>query len=86
MNTIYISDGARTAITGVRHKAPKPGTVEQSLLKRILKGYDTDARGVVDPNDSVSVNVSFLLLRIQGLVRELNQFFLGMKACLIFMA
>ena len=49
-------------------KQPKAGAVEQRLLRRLLRDYDTDARGVVDPASTVTVTISLLLLRIQALV------------------
>ena len=46
----------------------KAGVVEQRLLRRLLRDYDTDARGVSDPQNTVTVSISLLLLRIQALV------------------
>jgi len=43
------------------------GSTEHRLLQTILRNYDTDARGV-DTNDTVTVSIQLLLLRIQGLV------------------
>ena len=44
---------------------------EQRLLRRLLRDYDTDARGVLDPSHTVTVTIDLLLLRIQSLVRQM---------------
>ncbi len=41
---------------------------EQKLLSYLFREYDTDARGVDDIHDTVTVKIELLLLRIQGLV------------------
>ena len=46
-----------------------PGAGEQALLRHLFMDYDTDARGVTDPNTPVTVTLALLLLRIQALVR-----------------
>ena len=51
-------------------RQPQPGVVEQRLLRRLLRDYDTDARGVSNPQDTVTVTITLLLLRIQALVRQ----------------
>lgn len=45
------------------------GWAEQDVLAHLLYNYDTDARGVISSNDTVTVAIQLLLLRIQGLVR-----------------
>jgi hypothetical protein len=47
------------------------GSTEHRLLQTILRNYDTDARGV-DTNDTVTVSIQLLLLRIQGLVSSVT--------------
>jgi hypothetical protein len=43
---------------------------EQRLIQHLLRGYDTDARGVNgNANETIRVEIQLLLLRIQGLVR-----------------
>ena len=51
----------------------RPGMAaeERLLLHLFNNGYDPDARGVVNPNYTVNVEVNFLLLRIQRLVSEI---------------
>jgi hypothetical protein len=44
------------------------GATEQRLIGELLEDYDTDARGVLDPNTTVTVELQLLLLRIQSLV------------------
>ena len=43
-------------------------SAEEDLLKDLLEDYDKDARGVGNSNHTVYVTITFLLLRIQGLV------------------
>ena len=53
-----------------RHKRPNenPSSAEERLLVHLFRDYDTDARGVTEANETVTVIIQFLLLRIQGLV------------------
>ena len=39
------------------------------MLRHLLSEYDTDARGVIGVNETITVQIQLLLLRIQGLVR-----------------
>ena len=45
---------------------------EEKLLLHLFSYYDTDARGVTEANETVTVTIQFLLLRIQGLVSSAN--------------
>ncbi len=65
--SFYIYSDARSSSRG-RSRYVDAGASEQRLLNHLLKNYDTDARGVVDPNSTVTVSIAFLLLRIQSLV------------------
>ncbi|ELT89403.1 hypothetical protein CAPTEDRAFT_123138, partial [Capitella teleta] len=41
---------------------------EEQLIMDLFKGYDTDARAVINTNNTVKVEIEFVLLRIQKLV------------------
>lgn len=43
-------------------------TSEEELIEYLLESYDTDARGVSQVDEPVTVTIQLLLLRIQGLV------------------
>ena len=43
-------------------------TAEEQLMMDLFRGYDTDARAVIDTTTTVTVQVQFLLLRVQRLV------------------
>ncbi len=43
-------------------------TAEEQLITDLFRGYDTDARAVINTQSTVTVTVQFLLLRIQRLV------------------
>jgi GTP cyclohydrolase I len=43
-------------------------TAEEQLIMDLFRGYDTDARAVVNTNNTVKVEIEFVLLRIQKLV------------------
>ena len=47
-------------------------TAEEQLIMDLFRGYDTDARAVVNTTSTVTVSIQFLLLRIQRLVRTLS--------------
>ncbi len=51
-----------------RNRILNTGSEEERLLYNLFRAYDTDARGVLDANETVTVTIEFLLLRIQGLV------------------
>ena len=57
-------------------------TPEEELIEFLLRSYDTDARGVADVEDTVTVTVQLLLLRIQGLVGALNDSLMAIKGIL----
>lgn len=42
--------------------------MEQKLIRHLLSHYDTDARGVINVNSTIRVEIELLLLRIQALV------------------
>ena len=43
-------------------------TTEERLMTELLRNYDVDSRGVVNVSRTVTVNIQFLLLRVQRLV------------------
>jgi len=72
-NAIEMYDGkdSKAAATAAAAAAAvrQPGRTEERLLRHLLGGeFDVDARGVDQPNTTVTVRIQFLLLRIQGLV------------------
>ncbi len=51
-------------------------TAEEQLIVDLLRGYDTDARAVINTKSTVTVSIQFLLLRIQRLVSLAASFFI----------
>jgi len=43
-------------------------TTEERLITELFRDYDVDARGVVNASRTVTVEIQFLLLRVQRLV------------------
>jgi hypothetical protein len=55
-----------------RHQNGSSHSTEQRLIQHLLRGYDTDARGVSSAvNETLRVEIQLLLMRIQGLVNAL---------------
>ena len=43
-------------------------TAEERLISTLFRGYDTDSRGVINVSSTVTVEIQFMLMRIQRLV------------------
>ncbi len=56
-------------LAGMKKYRRRRLTAEEQLIMDLFRGYDTDARAVVNTQSTVTVNVNFMLLRIQRLVR-----------------
>lgn len=67
---VIVSGGKPDGVTLASHRA---GATEQRLIRRLLRDYDVDARGVRKLNSTVTVTIQLLLLRIQGLVSNGRQ-------------
>lgn len=52
----------------IRDNSSSSSTMEQKLIRHLLSHYDTDARGVINVNSTIRVEIELLLLRIQALV------------------
>lgn len=68
---VVVSGAKPDGVTLASHRA---GATEQRLIRRLLRDYDVDARGVRKLNSTVTVEIQLLLLRIQGLVSNVNLF------------
>ena len=55
-------------VAGMRKYRRRRLTAEEQLILDLFRGYDTDARAVINTQSTVTVTVQFLLLRIQRLV------------------
>jgi hypothetical protein len=55
-------------VAGGKERGRRRLTAEEQLIMDLFKGYDTDARAVVNTTATVTVSIQFLLLRIQRLV------------------
>ena len=43
-------------------------TTEERLISELFRDYDVDSRGVVNASRTITVEIQFLLLRVQRLV------------------
>ena len=66
----FLDDGPLGNNNNNHRGGGRDGTNEQRLLNYLFRNYDTDARGVMNSNETVSVSLTFLLLRIQSLVSK----------------
>ena len=55
------------SVLGGRNNRRRRLTAEEQLIMDLFRGYDTDARAVINTNNTVKVEIEFVLLRIQKL-------------------
>jgi hypothetical protein len=60
---------AASAVNNITSAVSPSVSVEQRLVRHLLRHYDTDARGVSNVSRTVRVEIELMLQRIQHLVR-----------------
>ena len=59
---------SRTNCNCVDERQRRHLTAEERLIADLFRHYDVDSRGVVNASSTVTVEIQFLLLRVQRLV------------------